>query len=34
VVFDFFKAGNLEKVVAGEPIGTVVSDEGGTYGLG
>jgi uridylate kinase len=29
IVFDFFKAGNLEKVVAGERIGTVVSDEGG-----
>jgi len=26
VVFDFFKAGNLERVLAGEPIGTVVSD--------
>jgi uridylate kinase len=26
VVFDFFKEGNLEKVVAGEPIGTVVSE--------
>ena len=25
VVFDFFKAGNLEKVVAGEHIGTVVA---------
>jgi len=28
VVFDFFKEGNLEKVVAGAKIGTVVSDEG------
>jgi len=28
VVFDFFKAGNLEKVVAGSMIGTVVSNEG------
>jgi uridylate kinase len=26
VVFDFFKEGNLEKVVAGEPIGTLVSE--------
>ena len=25
IVFDFFKEGNLEKVVAGDPIGTVVS---------
>jgi uridylate kinase len=28
VVFDFFKEGNLEKVVAGSMIGTVVSNEG------
>lgn len=28
VVFDFFKKGNLEKVVAGSMIGTIVSDEG------
>ncbi len=28
VVFDFFKEGNLEKVVTGAMIGTVVSDEG------
>jgi len=27
IVFDFFRAGNLERVVAGEPIGTVVMDE-------
>ncbi len=26
IVFDFFKAGNLEKVVAGDSIGTVVSE--------
>jgi len=26
IVFDFFKEGNLEKVVAGEPIGTLVSE--------
>jgi uridylate kinase len=29
VVFDFFKEGNLEKVVAGSMIGTIVSDKGG-----
>lgn len=29
VVFDFFQEGNLEKVVTGAMIGTVVSDEGG-----
>ncbi len=28
VVFDFFKEGNLEKVVAGSMIGTIVSDKG------
>jgi uridylate kinase len=27
VVFDFFKEGNLERVLAGEPIGTVVEDQ-------
>jgi uridylate kinase len=27
IVFDFFKTGNLERVVAGEPVGTVVMDE-------
>ena len=26
IVFDFFKAGNLEKVIAGESIGTIVSE--------
>lgn len=26
IVFDFFKSGNLEKVVAGERIGTIVSE--------
>jgi len=26
IVFDFFKAGNLEKVVAGDSIGTIVSE--------
>ena len=26
VVFDFFKPGNLEKVVAGDPVGTVVAE--------
>lgn len=27
VVFDFFKAGNIEKVLAGEPVGTLVCNE-------
>ncbi len=27
VVFDFFKAGNIERVLAGQPIGTLVSND-------